>query len=181
MSFYNEMAVADRGPNVPIVFLAYQEIADRVLDKALKDVTRESTRVEACRFFESGNFRLYADVLGVDHERVLKLYREYRDGSKAHLSKTRPVTPEERGRAIAMFREGKNVTEIAEALGRSTGSISNALKEIREIPSRRYTTEAEKKRIVDLYRQGFKLVEICKITGRSHTSVSRWTKDASIH
>lgn len=181
MSYYNEMAVADRDPHVPIVFLAYQQIADKVLDKALMDVTREATRKEACYFFESGDFRLYADVLGIDHDQVLKLYREYRDGSKEHLSRTRPVTAEERDHAIAMFREGKNVTEIAEALGRSTGSISNALKEIREIPSRRMATEAEKKQIKNLYNQGFKLIEIARITGRSHTSVSRWAKDASIY
>lgn len=181
MSYYNRIAVAERDPNVPIVYLAYRAIADKVLDSALKDVTRESTRKEACSFFESGDFRLFADVLGVDHERVLQLYREYLDGTRDHLSRNRTVTGEEKNRAVQMFRDGKNVTEIAEALERSRSSIGKALRDIRQIPTRRIATKAEKRQIRDLYNEGFELHEIARMVGRSYSSVSKWAHDASVH
>ena len=56
----------------------YRKLAASVLNQAYADLKSEvrHERSSANRFFTNGNYELWADTLGLNHESILRRYRE---------------------------------------------------------------------------------------------------------
>lgn len=171
------MIEVDNPGNSRVIGDPYRDISAMVLEQALRDVSKRSGAMyeDACHFFESDGYCLYADMLDLRYEDVMQLYRNLRDGEKDYIHVNRPTTKEERAEMLRRYEGGQCVSEIAEALGRSDGTVSKALRQVRDISTRKRVTEEEAKNMRVLRAQGYSYIDIGKMLGRSHTTVMLWT------
>ena len=104
----------------------------------IPDVPREATKAK--------RVDIYMDVVGayimpmdakLEHDKqqreAVKRFSENKRGKdKSPRKKVRPWTQDDVNEMMRLHREGKSHREIAAALGRSTGNVSNRLKMAKE-------------------------------------------------
>lgn len=182
LSYYTQMAVADTGQSRSVAgsVLAARFVADAMIMRALIDIAggKEPYYSTAVAFFESGLYRLYADILDFEHEPIFREYQLVKSGEKeiTPFGYNAPMNEEAVAKARELSEQGLTNVEIARQIGWSSSAVGTVTRDITQ-KRRRVVTPEEHERIRALYLAGHSRKEIEGITGWSWYAVSKHTED----